>query len=253
MKKPTEIVIGSGGSRGIIALGAAFHLQKHGYFQDATTYSGTSVGAVIAVGLALGIDPRRMLRVTSTSPIDPEIAPKNFGMDSGKGLVAWLRRLLKLRGKLTLLELYKKTGKTVRICVCNVTDRRVEYWTHNTHPTTSVLKALRISCSIPLIFSAVMHDAKMFVDGAVVDPLPVSTPDHALAIGFKTPTNPVDSMQDFVEAIQSIRMCPPKPRYFIELDPGDLDGFDFSLDDATLKRSFLSGRDQASSWIKKNV
>jgi predicted acylesterase/phospholipase RssA len=249
---PTEIVIGSGGSRGIIALGAAFHLQKHGYFENATTYSGTSVGAVIAVGLALGIDPRRMLRVASTSPIEPDIAPKNFGVDSGKGLVAWLRRMLRLRGKMTLRDLHEKTGKTVRICVCNVTDRRVEYWTHETRPEMSVLKALRISCSIPLIFSAVMHDTKMFVDGAVVDPLPVHMPDHALAIGFKT-TKPIDTMQDFVDAIQSIRMCPRKPRYYVELDPGDLDGFDFSLDAATLKRSFSNGRDQASSWIKKNV
>lgn len=251
--KPTEIVIGSGGSRGILALGAVYHLQKHGYFDDATTYSGTSVGAVIAVGLALGIDPRRMLRVAAAFPIDPDISPKNFGVDSGKGLVAWIRRLLKLRGKLTLQELHDTTGKTVRICVCNLTDRRVEYWTHETHPTISVLKALRISCSIPLIFSAVMHEAKMYVDGAVVDPLPVSIPDRALAIGFKTATTRVNTMQDFVEAIQSLRMCPAKPRYHLELDPGDLDSFDFSLDAAILKRSFFNGRDQASSWIKKNV
>jgi predicted acylesterase/phospholipase RssA len=250
---PTEIVIGSGGSRGIIALGAAFHLKKHGYFERATTYSGTSVGAVIAVGLALGIDPRRMLRVASASPIDPDISPRNFGMDSGKGLVTWLRRMLRVPRKMTLQNLYEKTRKTVRICVCNVTDRRVEYWTHETHPEMPVLKALRISCSVPLIFSAVTHDTKMFVDGAVVDPLPVLTPEHALAIGFSKATKCVDTMQDFIEAIQSMRIHPSTPRYYVELDPGDLHGFDFSLDAATLKRSFINGRDQASSWIKKNV
>lgn len=255
MKLPTEIVIGSGGARGIVALGAIWELQKAGYFKDATAFSGSSIGAVISAALALGVNLPRMMRVAARYPLEPDISPKNFGMDSGKGLAKFIRRMLCLKKLTTLKDVYDTTGNTLRICVCNVTDRCVEYWTHETHPEMSILKALRISCSIPLIFSAVKFRNKLYVDGAVADPLPLprGSLDRTLAIGFETPTTPVETMQEFVEAVQTMRVPPPVPRYYLKIDPGDLDQFNFTLDAKTLKDAFARGQTQASSWIKKNV
>lgn len=248
-----ELVVGSGGVRGAVALGAVHHLTRHGILDRVTVFSGTSIGAVIAAGLVLGISPLRMLRTAIRHPLKPDISPNNFGVDSGKGLVVLIRRMLRLDRRTTFRDVHESTGKTLRVCVCNLTDRNVEYWSHHTHPDTSVLQALRISCSIPLVFAGVDVDGKMYVDGAVADPLPVLSASRTLAIGFRIKKGTVATMQDFVEAIHASRIPPPTPKYFLELDPGDLDPFDFGLDADAMHKAFAEGQTQASNWTKKNV
>jgi hypothetical protein len=249
-----EVVISSGGSRGIVALGAAWQLQRAGYFDQATTFSGSSIGAVIAAGLALGVDCRRMMALAARHPLEPDIAPGNFGLDSGKGLSRFIRRLLGLRAPLTLGQLRAATGKTLRVCVCNLTDRRAEYWDAASRPDMDVLKALRISCSVPLIFSAVTLEGRVYVDGAVACPLPTACPRRALGIEFASVARPVVTAHDYLDAMQAVRPSARQaPRYSVSLDPGALDPFNFGLDAAAMRQAFASGRRQASAWIKKNV
>lgn len=253
-----EIVISSGGSRGIYALGAAWELQKQGYFESAKTYSGTSVGAVIAVGLALGRHPLAMVRTVMRFPLECDMSSpgQNFGLDGGKGLRRFIRRVLGLRRKTTLEDVHRISGKTVRICVCNVTDGIPEYWTHLTHPEVDVVTALRISCSIPLVFQPVRYNSKLYVDGAIVDPLPLVDESKTLAIGFEYPrSQSLDTMGDFIGALRTANRPPSNlpRRQFLQLRCADLDEFQLVLPRGVLKKCFVSGKKQASDWIKKNV
>lgn len=249
-----KVVIGSGGARGVIALGAVDELQRQGFFKDATEFAGVSIGAVIAAGLVLGVSPRKMLRIAAASPMQADIRPANFGMDTGKGLTKLIRRMLGLRQRISLAELHAKTAKTLVICVCNLTDRATEHWTHETHPDVSLLKALRISCSIPLVFGCVKHGGKLYVDGAVADTLPIgSDAANTLAIGFRSADGPIETMEDFVQALRGVRTVVGVPRMHLRLDPGDVDALDFDLSPEKMREAFENGRDQASSWAKKNV
>lgn len=254
--RPKEVVITSGGSRGVVALGAAWKLKQAGIFDDVDTYAGTSVGAVVAAGLALGVECPRMLRRALSRPFEPDIhsQPGRFGLDSGKGLSAFIRRMLGLRQPTTLKQLYDSTGKTLRICVCNVTDRRAEYWSHETHPDMDLVKALRVSCSVPIMFQAVKVDGKLYVDGAVINCLPVrGNPAETLAITFAHSSRDVDSLEAFVGALCSMRIGDPPPRYEVKVTAHDINAFDFQLDRRKSQEAFARGQQQASEWIKKNV
>jgi predicted acylesterase/phospholipase RssA len=192
-----------------------------------------------------------MLELAIRHPIEPDITVGTFGLDSGKGLVHFIRRLLGIRQKLTLADVYRRTGKTLRICVCNLSKRRAEYWTHETHPTVSLVHALRISCSIPFVFSAVKFRGDLYVDGAVADHLPLASPEKTLAIGFDAPPKPIESMEDFVGALRTCTFPGATPRYFVKLDPSHIDPFDLSPATKDMRLAFAAGRRQASSWIKK--
>ena len=253
-----DVVISSGGSRGIYALGAAWELQKRGYFDHVTMYSGTSVGAVIAAGLVLGRHPLAMLRTVTRFPLefDMSISSHTFGLDPGKGLRAFIRRILGLRRRMTLAHVHETTGKTLRICVCNITDGLAEYWTHETHPDVDLVTALRISCSIPIMFTPVRYKGKMYVDGAIVDPLPLVEGSKTLAIGFESPkARSLETMGDFIGALRAAnRPLATLPcRHFLKLRYTDVDEYQLVLPPAVLKKCFASGKKQASDWIKKNV
>jgi hypothetical protein len=221
-------------------------------------FSGTSVGAVIAAGLALGRSPLAMVRTAMRFPLefDMSSAGHNFGLDAGKGLRRFIRRILGLRRKMTLADVHAATGKTVRICVCNVTDGIAEYWTHETHPDTDLVTALRISCSIPVMFQPVRYNSKLYVDGAIVDPIPISDRANTLAIGFEYPRpRSLETMGDFIGALRMAnRPTSSLPAHqFLKLRCSDLDEFQLVLPPQVLKRCFASGKKQASDWIKKNV
>jgi len=252
---PRELVVSSGGARGVLALGAIAELQRAGFLRDITSYAGTSVGAVIAAGLVLGRSPYSMMSVTAKHPIEPDIAPAQFGMDSGKGLVKWIQRVLGLRKAITLADLFSKTGLTLTICVCNLTESVPEYWTHETHPDVSLVKALRISCSVPLVFAAVPHRGKLYVDGAVADVAPVvGDPRKTLTVVFDSPPRTIDSMEDFVGALHEVMASRPSvPRYSISIDPGTVNPLDMAMPPEALRAAYVEGKRQASRWVKKNV
>ena len=46
---PEVIVIGPGGCKGFLELGALLYLEKEGYLRSVKTYAGVSVGAVISL------------------------------------------------------------------------------------------------------------------------------------------------------------------------------------------------------------
>jgi len=256
MSAPRHVVISSGGARGLVALGAVSELSRAGFFRDATSFAGTSVGAVLAAGLVLGRAPRQMLAAAAARPLEADVAPARFGVDSGRGLERWIRRVLGVRGpSITLGALFAATQKTLTICVCNVTDRTAEYWSHATHPDVSLVKALRISCGVPLVFAAVRHGGKLYVDGAVADAVPiVGDPRHTLAVVFSRPAAPIDSFEGYVHALRESAGRESRPvRYSVSVDPGELNSLDFSISPDAMRAAYADGRRQASRWIKKNV
>ena len=252
---PEDVVLSSGGARGILALGAASELLRAKVFDRAKSFCGCSIGAVIAAGLVLGRTPRSMLEVAIKHPLEADIAPSNYGLDSGKGLAKWIRRMLGLKQPTTLAQVFQTHRVRLVICVCNVTDRVAEYWSHENYPDMDLVYALRVSCSVPLVFAAVKRNGKMYVDGAVADSLPIARPERTLAIAFAPPKSaPIDTIESFVRALRGVPWGhPPKPRFSVDIDPGDVDPLDFTLDPGRMRAAYTSGRRQAARWLKKNV
>lgn len=83
---------------------------------------------------------------------------------------------------ITFRGLHRARGTTLVVAVTCVSLRRAVYFTHTDeeYADTPVALALRMSCSLPLVLEPVWYKGLLFADGAIADPLPLTT---ALRVG----------------------------------------------------------------------
>jgi predicted acylesterase/phospholipase RssA len=254
-----HLSLGCGGSRGILILGALSVLQKEEWLAQVKTFYGCSVGSIIATGLCLGVScdtmKRRVIRNPirfSTQPDDVLKNTRKFGMHGGKALRTFIKKVTRV-GTKTFRDVYEQTGKTLVVVVCNITTRQIEHWSHESHPTTKVITALRLSCGVPFVFTHGTHQGHVYVDGAVGEPVPwTRAPERTLAVSFDDPTKPPQTVMEFVHAMSSIKREQPV-RWNVRLQPGALSQFEFAPDEATVNEAYASGIRQARDFCKKNV
>jgi NTE family protein len=157
------LALGGGGARGWAHIGVMKALTRAGIVPD--VISGTSVGALVGgLHLAGRLDvlegwSRGLTKFKIASYLDFRVGG---GMIGGHRLSAVLREHL---GKVTIEELPKPF-------TCVATDLLTghEVWLRK----GDLVEMLRASFSLPGLFSPVEVDGRWLVDGALVNPLPVS-------------------------------------------------------------------------------
>ena len=162
-------------------LGAVACLKNHKVLDAVTTFVGVSVGSIVATVLAMKVDPSvafdtHVLNFKYVADIDITKLDKTFGLDSGKYLEEWIASIVP---DLTFAEFRAHYGTTLVVVATNLNMHRPEYFSHVTSPGMSVRRALRMSCSIPLYFSAITYDGHLYVDGGVSNNFPV---DYAATV-----------------------------------------------------------------------
>ena len=209
-----NLVISGGSVRSIAVIGCLQYLFQElggGYALDSiVNVVGTSAGAIIALMLVLGYRPmemkmamKDMLLVKGYHKLgfDDLLELRvfeSFGMDSGQAVQALIEDLMNNKGydpSMTFVDLAKKTGKNLVICVSNLTQQMSEYKCVDETPNMPVSTAIRMSVSLPILFAPVRYDDDIFVDGALYESLPLGY----IASKFK------DSLRDTL----AIRTGPP--------------------------------------------
>lgn len=159
--KKVGIALGGGGSRGFAHLGVIKALAEEGISPD--MISGTSSGAIVGALLATG-----------------KSADEIFALMKESKLTDYVQINIPSNGLLTLdhlkeqLEefLVEKTFGQLRIplyvTVSNLLTGEVEYLA-----TGNVAQAVQASASIPILFSPVEINNQLFVDGGLLDNVPV--------------------------------------------------------------------------------
>jgi len=187
IKHKKILVLSGGGIKGIALIGALNALQQLDMLQHIHTYAGTSIGALILFLINIGYTPDELyefIKIFDLSKLKSFNMPtflKTYGLDNGDKIEKTLLRFMsvkKIPHDITLQQLYEKTQKTLLITVVNVNERRTEYFSHNTHPNISVLLAVRMSISIPFIFTPVKFNECFYVDGGCIDNFPYRQFDH---------------------------------------------------------------------------
>lgn len=209
------LVIGSGGARGYLALGTVMGLLDSGYLRRTHTYVGTSVGSLVAAALAAELDLRDVLAALGATAFNPDFdlgtLESGWGLD-GSSLREFLDTLLAPLEGVTFGALHERTRKKLVVCCTNVTDSRAEYFSADTAPEVPVLDALCASCSVPMIFTPVKIGGKLFVDGAVVDALPLGQGrGHTLGLTFSF-TSPEQEFGSWVEFLTGVVGCAVTPQ-----------------------------------------
>lgn len=158
------LALGSGAARGWAHIGVLHALAAAGITPDIVC--GTSMGALVGgVHLSGHLDiledwARGLTKFGVISQLDFKVA--GGGMIGGRRLIRMLERYLS--------EVRIEALPLPFTCVATDLLTGHEVWL-NEGP---LIEALRASISLPGIFAPVRHDGRWLVDGALVNPLPVS-------------------------------------------------------------------------------
>lgn len=147
-------------------------------------YVGTSVGSMISFLLNLNYTVDEILefsilynfnKIVDTSSLE-NIFDK-FGINNGEIFINILSDFLYKKTKLkdiTFEQLYKISNKKLGIVGTNFTKNREEYFSIDTTPKMSILKAIRISISVPFMFSPVRYNNDLYIDGGIYNNFPIN-------------------------------------------------------------------------------
>ena len=177
------LVLSGGGARGFAHLGVIQALNESGIFPD--VISGTSAGAIIGVLYADGHSPKEILKLM------------NIGSRLDFMRPALPREgLLQINGIIKMLKtsLHSKKFKDLKIplyvTATDLNNGKAVYFSEG-----DLYDPIIASASIPVLFQPVKIDNISFVDGGVLDNLPISPIKNKCRILIGSFVNPVGYME----------------------------------------------------------
>ena len=181
----TNLALEGGGMKGLAYSGAFEVLDSIGITQHIERVAGTSSGAMNGLLISIGYTGKEITHLNLI---------KNFGKYSQvgipilSGLIRFYRkygyyktdRFMKelaqamaakgISPEITFRELHELRGtnlklKDLYITGANLTDQKLEVFSHQTYPNMKIIDAVKISISIPLYYEAIF----MKPDGSIID------------------------------------------------------------------------------------
>jgi len=198
-----NIVFSGGSTKGLCFIGTIKYLEELNILDNITNYAGSSVGSFISFLVLLGyrynelnnlfmkIDLDKFTNIDSTNLIN---FFDNYGIDPGDKITKTLKIFLKRKlncEDITFSDLYLKTNKLFTVTGSCLNNLACEYFNKVNTPNMSVLTAIRISISVPLLYQPVKYNDKYYVDGALTDNFAIDLfeNDNKKTIGFVLVSN----------------------------------------------------------------
>lgn len=191
--KPTHLVLGPGGVKGLYFLGLLHYFENANFLDNIKGYSGSSVGAMIALLKTCGYTSRDIIMMAIDTNLFNDFYNVNFGsklaeMKTNFGIVSNSNIRDKLRDAVikkydrvvTMHELHLITGIDLQIVTFNRTKETKLYINHLTCPDMDVVTAVLLSINIPLLFYRMTYKDDEYIDGGFCDPLPITPFDNGI-------------------------------------------------------------------------
>lgn len=208
-----NIVLSGGGINGIAHIGALYAIHELKCLNAIETFAGTSIGCLIMSLYILGYDPSELydfIKLFDLSKLK-NISILNihsFGLDTGSKMEYVIKRLIKGKNideNIKLKELFDlKKKKLIFTTVC-INTNEICYISHETHPELPLYLAIRMSISIPFIYSPIQYENNLYVDGGLLDNYPISLFKNDLSntmgiqlIGSKNKIDKIDNLETYI-------------------------------------------------------
>ena len=227
------LVIGGGSIKGLAMLGSLQWLLDNNYLNTLKNYIGTSVGTMICYLVMIGYSPLEIIANICSRKITEKLSyiDVNSGL-AGNGAVSFnqvqqeLEKMTidKLGTLLTMKELYNRYGKKFICTVFNLTKCKTEYISVDTHPDMPCILAIKMSCSLPLIFEEVKYMDCYYIDGGLTDNFPFKyakkVGKYIIGINIKTEKQPKPLFQtNILEYVYQLLCLPMDIEESTQLDP----------------------------------
>ena len=153
---------------------------------------GTSAGAILASGLALGLDIKEMIQYVIERPWNKmvKLDLDNFlSLNQSKGLISSdviknalvpFFKAYDIDINITMEEAYQRTGIELQLIAVDVGIFKDICLNHENFPNLPVLTAVAMSSAMPPLFSPVEYEGKYYLDGGLLNNYPLNNLIHLL-------------------------------------------------------------------------
>lgn len=164
MKQKVALVLGSGGTRGTVHIGVIRELEKQGY--EISSIAGTSMGALVGGIYAAGKLDEYEEWLTSLGKMDV-FNLVDFTL-STSGIIKADKVLKELQKSIPDQKIEDLPIKYAAVAT-DIKQRKEVVITEG-----SLYDAIRASISIPMVITPLQKNDTLFVDGGVLNPLPLN-------------------------------------------------------------------------------
>ena len=271
------IVMSGGGIKGIAHLGVLKALELKGILDNITTFAGTSVGSMVLSLLVVGYTPKDIYDIVKTFDLEKmkNLSFSNilseYGLDNGKKIDFVMKKLISAKNlseNITLSELYEVTSKNLIITATCLNSQEAVYFSHKTHPDLELYMAIRMSISIPIIFTPVKYNGEYYRDGGCIDNYPIhifkDKIDRVIGIYLGESVEYADNINNLESYLLNMINCLMKgvtyncisgyEKRTIELNLNDIgiNMVKFGISIETKQKMFNTGFSQTMEYLKKN-
>lgn len=156
------MIVCGGGCKGISLIGALKCLEKYGILKNIDNFIACSSGnfAILFIILNINIcESYTFSRKISNSFINKDNIIHNLihynGLFKGKEFIDLIDDFLYKKTNIkymTLKDLFLKTNKNYTIISTDISNFKIVYFNHKSHPNLLVSEAIKASCSLPILF-----------------------------------------------------------------------------------------------------
>ena len=182
--KKIGIVLSGGGARGIAHLGVLKALEEAGVFPQ--YISGTSAGSIVGALYAAGYSPEEMKSLLKETGYMRAIS-FGWGRQGILNSNSIQSVLLKYIHGMQFSELKKKLW----ICATNMSDGVYEFFEEG-----DVTEAVLASCAIPIVFTPMRKNGKVYSDGGLLNNFPIEPLENKCDLILGVDVNPIDHADD---------------------------------------------------------
>jgi NTE family protein len=184
----TGLVLSGGGARGFAHLGVIEALNETGIYPD--VISGTSAGAIIGVLYADGYTPEEILGLMNIGSRLDFMRPAlpREGLLQINGIIKILKTCLRSKK-------FEELKIPLYVTATDLNNGKAVYFSKG-----DLLEPVIASASIPVVFQPVKIDDISYVDGGVLDNLPIGPIENKCSILIGSFVNPVG----YVEKISGL-------------------------------------------------
>ena len=185
MERPKVIknlIMSGGATRGIAFLGSYKALEELDKLKDIECYCGTSIGSIILFLINIGYTPDELSQelvvkeLSTLKDIRVSQLLTRYGIDTGKKITDWIESMAikkEFDKDTTFQDLFNKTNKKLIVVASNLNTYSPIYFSVDTSPDLRVIDAIRMSISIPILFTNKTYKGHIYVDGALTDNYPI--------------------------------------------------------------------------------
>jgi NTE family protein len=211
------LVLSGGGIKGYCHIGALMALYRFSYLDNLKIIIGTSIGAIIGSLIAIGYNIDELYKLIFLHDINNILNINignifnTYGIDDGNKIILYLEELFNkknINSNITFYELFKKKKIKLIITGTCVNDKNIVYFSYDNYPNMAIISAVRISFSIPIIFTPVIINNKMYIDGGCIDNLHINifnNENSSKIIGInlinKFNDSPINNLFDYISRI----------------------------------------------------